>query len=121
MATVIETTAAARAGRRGRKRQHGVNQAGKQMHGSKLTYVILSVVVLISIFPFYWTILAASTFHARGITALTSINQAYRLLSPRWASASQTCCRRSPPRLGTELFDHQYIGRPSCHGGIIRL
>lgn len=61
MATVMETTGAARSGRRGRKRQHGANQAGKQMHGSKLTYVILSVVVLISIFPFYWTILAAST------------------------------------------------------------
>jgi cellobiose transport system permease protein len=60
MATVIPTTASGRPPRRGRK-SGGVNMAGKQMHGSKLTYVILSVVVLISIFPFYWTILAAST------------------------------------------------------------
>ncbi|WP_370373927.1 carbohydrate ABC transporter permease [Catenulispora sp. GP43] len=59
MATVIPTTAPGRPPRRGRR--SGVNMAGKQMHGSKLTYVILSVVVLISIFPFYWTILAAST------------------------------------------------------------
>jgi cellobiose transport system permease protein len=31
------------------------------MHGSKLTYAILAVVVLVSLFPFYWTIVAAST------------------------------------------------------------
>jgi cellobiose transport system permease protein len=59
MATVIPTTRPKRLPRRDRK--SGANQAGKQMHGSKFTYVILSVVVLISIFPFYWTILAAST------------------------------------------------------------
>ena len=59
MATVIPTTAPQ--SRPARRRPHGANQAGKQMHGSKLTYVILAVVVLISIFPFYWTILAAST------------------------------------------------------------
>ncbi len=35
--------------------------AGRQMHATRLTYVILAVVILISIFPFYWTVLAAST------------------------------------------------------------
>jgi cellobiose transport system permease protein len=59
MATVIPTTSSGRRPRRARK--SGVNQAGKQMHGSKLTYAILAVVVVISVFPFYWTILAAST------------------------------------------------------------
>ena len=64
MATVIPTTSPGRPPRRTRK-QRGVNQAGRLMTGSKLTYVILAIVVVISIFPFYWTILAASTSNSK--------------------------------------------------------
>jgi cellobiose transport system permease protein len=49
------TTVAVRRGRRPR------SAAGRQMHGTRVTYAILTLVVLISMFPFYWTVLAAST------------------------------------------------------------
>ena len=34
------------------------------MQGGPITYVILAVVVIVSVFPFYWTIVAASTSNA---------------------------------------------------------
>lgn len=60
-----------RAAKRDPKRRRSA--AGRQMHATWLTYVILAIIVLISIFPFYWTILAASTSN-------TEINQ----LPPNW-------------------------------------
>jgi cellobiose transport system permease protein len=35
--------------------------AGRQLHGGPVTYVILAVAALLSLFPLYWTIVAAST------------------------------------------------------------
>lgn len=35
--------------------------AGRQLHGGPVTYIVLGVAALISIFPLYWTIVAAST------------------------------------------------------------
>src|SRR5258707_11226955 len=49
------------------------SEAGRQMYATRLTYVLLAVAVLISVFPFYWTILAASTSN-------TKINQ----VPPNW-------------------------------------
>ncbi|MCJ0867790.1 carbohydrate ABC transporter permease [Streptomyces sp. AP-93] len=60
-----------RAAKRDPKRRRSA--AGRQMHATWLTYVILAVFLLISVFPFYWTILAASTSN-------TEINQ----LPPNW-------------------------------------
>ncbi|MFZ3494123.1 carbohydrate ABC transporter permease [Streptomyces sp. 5.8] len=60
-----------RAAKRDPKRRRSA--AGRQNHATWFTYVILTVFLLISIFPFYWTILAASTSN-------TEINQ----LPPNW-------------------------------------
>ncbi|GGT11801.1 carbohydrate ABC transporter permease [Streptomyces purpureus] len=38
--------------------------AGRTRHGGKLTYAILTVAVLVSAFPFYWTLVAASRSNA---------------------------------------------------------
>ncbi|MGW7285313.1 carbohydrate ABC transporter permease [Streptomyces sp. NPDC054847] len=46
-------------GRRGRK-----SGAGRTMKGGKLAYAILIAAVLVSAFPFYWTIVAASRSNA---------------------------------------------------------
>jgi cellobiose transport system permease protein len=49
------------------RRQHradaGMGQVGF-MRGGPITYAILAVVVIVSVFPFYWTIVAASTSNA---------------------------------------------------------
>ncbi|KRV48349.1 sugar ABC transporter permease [Wenjunlia vitaminophila] len=45
---------------RGRRR----SQAGRTMRGGKLAYAVLIVAVLVSAFPFYWTIVAASRSNA---------------------------------------------------------
>ncbi|GAA2060792.1 carbohydrate ABC transporter permease [Catenulispora yoronensis] len=68
MATVITTHRPPKRGRR-----HSASMAGKQMHGSKFTYAILAVAAIVSLFPFYWTIVAASTSN-------TEINQ----VPPNW-------------------------------------
>ncbi|MEV7867918.1 carbohydrate ABC transporter permease [Streptomyces sp. NPDC088124] len=39
-------------------------RAGRTMHGGKLSYAILTVALLFSAFPFYWTIVAASRSNA---------------------------------------------------------
>lgn len=39
--------------------------AGKQLHGGWLSYVILGVAALFSLFPLYWTVVAASTSNTR--------------------------------------------------------
>src|SRR5215475_5997950 len=43
-------------------------RAGRHLHAGWITYAILTVVVLVSVFPFLWTIIAASTSN-------TEINQ----------------------------------------------
>ena len=40
------------------------NRAGQTMRGGKLSYAILAVALLVSAFPFYWTIVAASRSNA---------------------------------------------------------
>jgi cellobiose transport system permease protein len=39
--------------------------AGRQSHGGPVTYVVLTVAALFSLFPLYWTIVAASTSNSR--------------------------------------------------------
>ncbi|KRV47801.1 sugar ABC transporter permease [Wenjunlia vitaminophila] len=39
--------------------------AGRQMHGGPLTYLVLTVAALFSLFPLYWTVVAASTSNTR--------------------------------------------------------
>lgn len=53
--------------RRPRGRRERVETATGQvgfMRGGPITYAILAVVVIVSVFPFYWTIVAASTSNA---------------------------------------------------------
>ncbi|MEE1754071.1 carbohydrate ABC transporter permease [Streptomyces sp. SP18CS02] len=45
-------------------RRRGTSRAGRTMHGGKLAYAFLIVAVLVSAFPFYWTIVAASRSNA---------------------------------------------------------
>ncbi|NWF24935.1 carbohydrate ABC transporter permease [Streptomyces sp. PKU-EA00015] len=49
---------------RERKRRRGRSRAGRTMHGGKLAHAILILAVLVSAFPFYWTIVAASRSNA---------------------------------------------------------
>ncbi|MDQ1007102.1 cellobiose transport system permease protein [Streptomyces sp. V4I23] len=49
---------------RERKRRRGRSGAGRTMHGGKLAHAILILAVLVSAFPFYWTIVAASRSNA---------------------------------------------------------
>ncbi|GAB2594112.1 carbohydrate ABC transporter permease [Streptomyces capparidis] len=39
--------------------------AGRQMHGGPLTYAVLIFAALVSLFPLYWTVVAASTSNGR--------------------------------------------------------
>ncbi|MDT0268452.1 carbohydrate ABC transporter permease [Streptomyces sp. DSM 44915] len=55
-----ETTPAG--GRRGRRFRPG---AGRQHHGGPLAYVLLGLAALLSLFPLYWTMVAASTDNTR--------------------------------------------------------
>jgi cellobiose transport system permease protein len=51
---------------RGRRRDRAETATGQVgfMRGGPITYAILAVVVIVSVFPFYWTIVAASTSNA---------------------------------------------------------
>ena len=51
-----------RPSRRGRTRRRGGRVA--LMQGGPLTYMVLAVVVILSVFPLYWTVVAASTSNA---------------------------------------------------------
>lgn len=46
------------------RRRRGRSGAGRTMHGGKLAHAILILAVLVSAFPFYWTIVAASRSNA---------------------------------------------------------
>ncbi|MGW8884420.1 carbohydrate ABC transporter permease [Streptomyces sp. NPDC055749] len=43
-----------------RKRRRGGKRAGKHLHGGKITYAVLIVFTVISLFPLVWTAIAAS-------------------------------------------------------------
>ncbi|MEU9118812.1 carbohydrate ABC transporter permease [Streptomyces sp. NPDC048506] len=45
-------------------RRRGRSRAGRTLHGSRLTYLLLTVAVLVSAFPLYWTLVAASRSNA---------------------------------------------------------
>ena len=49
----------------GNRRAPRASQAGGQARAGRLTYAILAVTVLVSVFPLYWTLVAASTSNAR--------------------------------------------------------
>jgi cellobiose transport system permease protein len=57
------TSADKQAGRGGRRLLRG--RAGRQHHAGPLAYVLLAVMALLSIFPLYWTMVAASTDNTR--------------------------------------------------------
>ncbi|WP_175410889.1 carbohydrate ABC transporter permease [Streptomyces sp. TRM64462] len=46
------------------ERKRNRSGAGRTLHGGKLAYAILIVAVLVSAFPFYWTVVAASRSNA---------------------------------------------------------
>ncbi|MEU9004066.1 carbohydrate ABC transporter permease [Streptomyces sp. NPDC048551] len=49
---------------RGRRRGRGRGAGAGSRHGGRLVYAVLTIAVLISAFPFYWTIVAASRSNA---------------------------------------------------------
>ncbi|MEU8465731.1 carbohydrate ABC transporter permease [Streptomyces sp. NPDC029003] len=49
---------------RGRRRGRGRGAGAGSRHGGRLVYAVLTVAVLISAFPFYWTVVAASRSNA---------------------------------------------------------
>lgn len=63
--TLLATDAADTTGRRAPRGRRLAPRAGRQHHGGPLTYVILSVVALVSLFPLYFSVVAASTSQSR--------------------------------------------------------
>ncbi|WP_267002818.1 MULTISPECIES: carbohydrate ABC transporter permease [unclassified Streptomyces] len=65
MSRTLDTTAAARAPRARRLRP----SAGRQHHAGPLTYVLLGLAALVSLFPLYWNLVAASHTGERVVKA----------------------------------------------------
>lgn len=65
MGRTLDTTAAARAPRARRLRP----SAGRQHHAGPLTYVLLGLAALVSLFPLYWNLVAASHTGERVVKA----------------------------------------------------
>ncbi len=49
----------------GKGRRHGRSRAGRTMHGGRITYAVLILISVVSLFPLVWTAIAASRTNTR--------------------------------------------------------